>query len=107
MNFAAAMVLKDNSIPKLYIQIKYHPQAETWYQAGDKVLNKLIDIGKMELVKKSDTSEQDIIPIMEEYSKKTYIISKQQIFKCQFVADAARLKLMHMLIFVVASENIK
>eukprot|EP00924_Labyrinthula_sp_SR-Ha-C_P010725 snap_masked-scaffold_49-processed-gene-1.85-mRNA-1 protein AED:1.00 eAED:1.00 QI:0/0/0/0/1/1/2/0/80 len=61
----------------------------------------------MELVKKSDNSEKEIIPIMEEYSKKTDSISKQQIFKCQFVAGgnmqnyylkfyspAARLKLM-------------
>eukprot|EP00924_Labyrinthula_sp_SR-Ha-C_P008838 snap_masked-scaffold_2-processed-gene-4.12-mRNA-1 protein AED:1.00 eAED:1.00 QI:0/0/0/0/1/1/2/0/215 len=40
INFAAAMIVKDNTIPKSYFQIKNKPQSEKWFEAYDKELNK-------------------------------------------------------------------
>eukprot|EP00924_Labyrinthula_sp_SR-Ha-C_P004834 snap_masked-scaffold_1-processed-gene-13.26-mRNA-1 protein AED:0.58 eAED:0.58 QI:0/0/0/0.5/1/1/2/0/519 len=85
INFAAAMIVKDNTITKSYFQIKNKTQSEKWFEAYDKELNKLIKIGKMKLINKSDTKETEVIPIMELYSKKIDNISKEEIFKCRFV----------------------
>eukprot|EP00924_Labyrinthula_sp_SR-Ha-C_P000148 snap_masked-scaffold_39-processed-gene-2.63-mRNA-1 protein AED:0.47 eAED:0.47 QI:0/-1/0/1/-1/1/1/0/1363 len=120
IDFAAALVVRDNTIPKSYFQIKNKPQSEKWFQDYDKELNKLINVGKMKLKKKSEVKENNVIPIMELYSKKTDNISKEEIFKCRFVArgdlqdeflkyysPTAKMEFIRLFIFVVASKNWK
>eukprot|EP00924_Labyrinthula_sp_SR-Ha-C_P003987 snap_masked-scaffold_3-processed-gene-10.18-mRNA-1 protein AED:1.00 eAED:1.00 QI:0/-1/0/0/-1/1/1/0/599 len=118
-NYATALVSKDFTIPKSFHQIKYKPESDKWYEAYDKELKKIELMGKMELVNNEKLkNKQNVIPIMELFSKKYDNISKQSIFKCRFVArgdlqedylkfyfPAGRLELIRVFIFIVAKEN--
>eukprot|EP00924_Labyrinthula_sp_SR-Ha-C_P000465 snap_masked-scaffold_103-processed-gene-0.20-mRNA-1 protein AED:1.00 eAED:1.00 QI:0/-1/0/0/-1/1/1/0/171 len=86
VEYASVLVVKDKLIPKSYFQIKNKPEAEKWHKAYNKELNKLVKNGKIELVKKVNIDTKTVIPIIELYTKKTDNISKEQIYKCRFVA---------------------
>eukprot|EP00924_Labyrinthula_sp_SR-Ha-C_P012152 snap_masked-scaffold_26-processed-gene-4.133-mRNA-1 protein AED:1.00 eAED:1.00 QI:0/-1/0/0/-1/1/1/0/556 len=58
IEFAAAAVTRDNSIPKNYFQIESKPSCERWYKAYEKELSKLINVGKMMFVPKSEGSKE-------------------------------------------------
>eukprot|EP00924_Labyrinthula_sp_SR-Ha-C_P016105 snap_masked-scaffold_4-processed-gene-19.31-mRNA-1 protein AED:1.00 eAED:1.00 QI:0/-1/0/0/-1/1/1/0/838 len=118
-NYATALVSKDFTIPKSFHQIKHKPESDKWYEAYDKELKKIELMGKMELIKNETVrNKQAVIPIMELFSKKYDNISKQNIFKCRFVArgdlqedylkfysPASRLELIRFFNFIVAKEN--
>eukprot|EP00924_Labyrinthula_sp_SR-Ha-C_P012131 snap_masked-scaffold_26-processed-gene-4.50-mRNA-1 protein AED:1.00 eAED:1.00 QI:0/-1/0/0/-1/1/1/0/192 len=53
IDFAAAVVKKDNLIPRNYFQINFKSSPEDWFRAHKKELTKLIDTGKMVLVPKN------------------------------------------------------
>eukprot|EP00924_Labyrinthula_sp_SR-Ha-C_P000115 snap_masked-scaffold_39-processed-gene-1.34-mRNA-1 protein AED:1.00 eAED:1.00 QI:0/-1/0/0/-1/1/1/0/120 len=120
MDYAAAATSKDNSIPKTYFQIKNKPGAKEWLTVYDKELNKLINIGKMGLVSRSNIKSENVIPIMEMFTKKKDNITNTNIFKCRFVAHGdlqqeylkfysptARLELIRIVLFTVSSKNMK
>ena len=70
--------------PKTFDELNSRNDGKQWLQAYNKEMNKLIDVGKMSVVKRPVGKQ--VLPLLELFVKKVDNISGEEIFKCRFVA---------------------
>ena len=72
------------SLPNSYSEIIGRKDQMVWDIAYDKEIKKLTDIGKMKVTKKPKNAQ--VIPILELFNRKEESLTRENIFKCRFVA---------------------
>eukprot|EP00924_Labyrinthula_sp_SR-Ha-C_P011867 maker-scaffold_76-snap-gene-0.89-mRNA-1 protein AED:0.39 eAED:0.47 QI:0/0/0/1/0/0/2/0/136 len=108
IGFAAAAVKKDNSIQRNYFQINSKPSSEDWFRAYEKELTKLIDIGKMVLMPKAEGSGEKSFQSWNFFLKNmTIFVARGDLQEeyLKFYSPMARLELIRMFLFTIASKN--
>ena len=76
--------VEKSNTPTRYSQIVGRYDREKWYQSYDKEVNKLTKIGNMEVVDKP--KNEQVIPILELFTRKVDSLTGENICKCRFVA---------------------